>query len=99
MDKVILSHLEKQDELLDDVQSDIDKAYGGLDLHEILQSPRDILEAWAQSVASELVNNHGSKFVDNGINFVKSIEAKKTDVKVQPRDPDINKNLEDRVKG
>lgn len=99
LDKVLLSHLEKQDVLEDGVEQDIDSLISNLSITELMSGAEEALLALVGKLQIDLKENYYPEASKNGLELAKDIEED-GDIQVpDSNDPTLNKDLADVIEG
>ncbi len=99
LDKVLISHLEKQDELEDGIEADVDTLVDKLSIPDLMQGAEEILLGLVAAVQEQLKESYYPESAKNGVEFATDIE-KDGDIQVpKTDDPVLNKELADGDKG
>ena len=92
LDKLIHNHIDKMDELEEDVKDDIDKIYEGLDIERILNDPEGEMLTTAEQIKKLIIDNYTPKAIENGFDVAEKIDKLRRDIVIQDTDdPKINK--------
>ena len=99
LDKVLISHLEKQDDLEDGIEADIDALVNKIKIPNLMNGAEEVLIELVALVQEQLKEEYYPESAKNGVEFATDIEAD-GDIQVpKTDDPVLNKELEDGIKG
>lgn len=99
LDKVLISHLEKQDDLEDGVEADIDTLIAALDITELMNNSEEALLALVGKVQIDLKEKYYPESAKNGVELAVTIEED-GDIQIpKSTDPTLNEGLIDGVEG
>ncbi len=74
LDRILKSHLDKQDELEEGLEKDIDRLVDNINIDEVLKNPAAAIASVAMSVSEILYKDYAPQSVRNGSALAKSIE-------------------------
>ena len=93
LDKVIVSHIEKQDDLEDGIESDIDTLVDNISIEAIMANPEEALLVIVAQVQDDLKAKYYPESAKNGVELAVTIEAD-GDIQVpKSNDPELNEAL------
>lgn len=99
LDKVLISHLEKQDVLEDGIEADIDALIAKLNITELMNNPEEALLALVGKIQLDLKEKYYPESAKNGVELAVTIE-KDGDIQIpKSNDPTLNEDLLDGVEG
>ena len=95
LDKVLINHLEKQDELENAIEEEIESLISGLDIKDLISNAEEVLLSLVEKVQQSLKDSYYLKSSENGIVFAKDI-IDDGDIKVtDSNNPTLNEKVLD----
>lgn len=88
LDQMILENLRRQAEIDQEVEKDIDSAFKGLSLDEIMANPSAALQVFAEDVAQAVIDRHATKYIAEGVRFADEVlkSGEKLEFNADPED-------------
>jgi hypothetical protein len=96
LDKILIDHLDKMDNVSDDIEILLDKVFKSLDIDEIIENPQEAMLESATLLSELIINNILKDSVKNGRDLADKIEALKRGDKIDlpsGKDPKVNEGL------
>lgn len=93
LDKVIIDHLDKMDELENNIEDDFDSMLLDVDVDEMIDNPQEVMMNLAEDMQILLEEKYYTFAAANGIKFAKNI-TDDGDIKIpKSKDPNLNEDV------
>jgi len=73
LDKIINDHVDKQEEIIDQAENDLDVLMKGLKIDALIEAPLETLVALVNEMRERIVEEYAQQAVKNGNDFAKIV--------------------------
>lgn len=91
LDRLIIRHVEMQDEIEDNANEAVEKMIKKIDIDKLIDDPETELSRVADEIKQEILDEHAPEAIKNGVAIGKEIESLKRTIKIpKTKDPKLN---------
>lgn len=92
LDKVLIKHLDDQEEIEDAIDKDIEKLIMEININQLMADSKNVLVDLVSIIFDKIKNEYYNKVTENGIKLARDI-VKDGDIQIpKTNDPNLNEN-------
>lgn len=93
LDKVIHAHIDKMEEIENDMADSIDAMINSVNIDEIMDNPSIEMDILAEEIGNLIEEKYAPNAIENGLNFAQKVNDLNRDIKVQDsNNPTLNQD-------